>query len=138
MSAYSVSATSRLGGEAEAIAFGQRIPFDARADRDLVHPGPAELLCAALAACLLKNVERFSQLLPFSYEAARVVVEAERQDKPPRFTRFTYRLEVVTHEPVRRVELLHKNVRRFGTVSGTLDLAAEVTGELLAVASIDG
>ena len=137
MGTYSVTATSHPGGTAQAVAFDQRIPFDAGASRDLVHAGPAELLCASLAACLLKNVERFSQMLPFRYEAARVVVEAERQDKPPRFTRFTYELQLVTDEAPRRVDLLHRNVRQHGTVSSTLGLAAPVTGELVVVASLD-
>lgn len=132
---YEVSATSRPGGEAELDIFGQPIRFDAGAARDLRHPGPAELLCGALAACLLKNVERFSTMLPFEYTGARVRVEAERQDSPPRFTRFTYQLEIDTDEPPRRVELLHKNVRQFGTVSGTLAEAAEVDGALRAVRS---
>lgn len=138
MSTYEVSAASLPGGAASLDFFGRALRVDAGASRDLVHPGPAELLCGALAACLLKNVERFSQLLPFRYDGARVVVRAERQDSPPRFTRFTYHLELVTDEPARRVELLHRNVRKFGTVSGTLGEAAEVTGDLTVVESIDG
>lgn len=63
-------------------------------------------------------------------------VEATRQDAPPRFTHFTYRLELVTDEPARRVELLHQNVRKFGTVSSTLGLAAEVTGEIVVVSQL--
>ena len=133
MTAYSVSAQSSPGGEAYATAFEQRIRFDATDGRDGVYPGPAELLCASLAACLLKNVERFSHMLPFQYEGARVTVQAERQDSPPRFTRFTYRLEVITQEPPSRVDLLHRNIKKHGTVSGTLALAAELNGELLAV-----
>jgi uncharacterized OsmC-like protein len=134
---YTVTATSGPGGAGQVQVFGRALRFDGGAERDLVHPGPAELLCAALAACVLKNVERFSGMLSFQYEAARVSVEAERQDAPPRFTRFTYRLELVTREPPRRVELLHKNVRQFGTVSGTLGLAAEVVGEIVVVESLD-
>lgn len=137
MSAYFVTATSQPGGEAQVDVFGRSIRFDAGAKRDLVHPGPAELLCAALAACLLKNTERYAHILPFRYEAARVRVEAERQDVPALFTRFTYRLEIVTDEPAQRVELLHRNVRRYGTVGSTLSLAAEVTGEIVAVAAFD-
>lgn len=138
MTTYAVTATSAPGGEGHVAVFGRDLRFDSGADRDLTHPGPAELLCAALAACLLKNVERFSGIQPFRYDAARVRVEATRQDSPPRFTRFTYRIEVVTDEPPRRVELLHRNVRQFGTVSSTLGLAAEVVGDLVAVESLDG
>lgn len=137
MSDYEVTGTSQPGGQARIDVFGSTLRIDAAADRDLVHPGPAELLCGALAACLLKNVERFSQMLPFQYEGARVHVGAERQESPPRFTRFTYRLELVTDEPERRVALLHKNIRKYGTVTGTLGLAAEVVGALVVVESID-
>ena len=137
MTSYDVSATSRPGGSATLEVFERALRFDASAERDRIYPGPAELLCGALAACILKNVERFSQVLPFRYEGARVHVVAERQDSPPRFTRFTYRLELVTDEAPRRVDLLHRNVRKYGAVSGTLGEAAELVGELVVVASID-
>jgi uncharacterized OsmC-like protein len=137
MSTYSVPANSKPGGEAHVAIFDRSFRFDAGAERDLVNPGPAELLCSALAACLLKNTERYAHMLPFRYQAARVRVEAERQAAPPRFTRFTYRLEIVTDEPARRVELLHKNVLRYGTVGQTLSLAAEVSGEIVVVATLD-
>ncbi|MGZ8786109.1 MAG: OsmC family protein [Acidimicrobiia bacterium] len=98
---------------------------------DGIRPGPADLLCAALAACLLKNVERYSELLPFHYEAATVTVEAERRDAPPALTRMHYRLELVTDEPAHRVELMHRNVRKFGTITNTLAAALELTGEVV-------
>ena len=134
---YSVVGVSQPGGEAQLNVFGASLAIDAGAQRDLVRPGPAELLCGALAACVLKNVERFSQTLPFTYRAARVTVSAERQDSPPRFIRFTYRLELVTDEPPRRMALLQRNIEKFGTVSGSLGLAAEVVGELVAVEALD-
>jgi uncharacterized OsmC-like protein len=49
-------------------------------------PGPADLLASAFAACLLKNTERASQLLPFQYDGAEVDVVVRRQDNPPKFT----------------------------------------------------
>jgi uncharacterized OsmC-like protein len=137
LSAFEVSGRSRPGGEATLEVFGRELGIDAAAERERVHPGPAELPCGALAACILENVERFSQMLPFRYEGARVHVVAERQDSPPRFTRFTYRLELVTDEAPRRVDLLHRNVRDFGTVGGTLGSAAEVVGDLIVVESND-
>ncbi len=96
--------------------------------------GPADLLGAALAACLLKNVERFAALLPFRYEAASVRVTLEREDRPPRIARIRYRLVLTTDEPPRRVDLLERNLLRFGTVLNTLSTACEVRGEVVAVA----
>ena len=54
---------------------------------------------------MLKNVERFSGLLPFRYQHARVQVELERQEPPPRIVRARYTLRIVTDEPQHRLEL---------------------------------
>jgi uncharacterized OsmC-like protein len=96
-------------------------------------PGPADLLASAFAACLLKNVERSSQLMPFRYQGADVVVTAHRQDSPPRFSKIHYELSVITDEPARRVELMHANLRRYGTVCNTLASVCEVDGTVVAV-----
>ena len=92
------------------------------------HPGPAELLASAFAACLLKNVARSSALLPFAYESVEVTVVLHRQDAPPRFTALEYALHLVTSEPAHRVELLHRNLQKFGTVYNTLAAVCEVSG----------
>jgi hypothetical protein len=81
----------------------------------------------------LKNVERFSHLLPFRYESASVEVAAEREEPPPRIIRMSYRLRVVTDEAATRVALLHENIRKFGTISNTLAAVCEVVGDIEAV-----
>ncbi len=93
-------------------------------------PGPGQLLAAAFAACVIKNVERFSQILPFAYESAEIDVELHRQDRPPCFDRIEYTLRVVTDEPANRVDLLHRNLIKYGTVYNTLAAACEVTGRI--------
>jgi uncharacterized OsmC-like protein len=96
-------------------------------------PGPAELLCSAFAACVLKNVERFSEMLPFAQQGAWVRVTAERQQAPPRFTSIRYELRVFTDEPPQRVELLQRNLAKYGTVYNTLAATCDVTGNVVAV-----
>ena len=86
----------------------------------------------AFAACALKNVERFSKLLPFRYEGASIRVIAERQDASPRFTSIRYELRIATDEPPERVDLLERNTAKFGTVYNTLAAACEVSGEVIA------
>jgi hypothetical protein len=44
-------------------------------------PAPADLLAAAFAAWILKNLERFSWLLPFGDERPRVHVELEWESR---------------------------------------------------------
>jgi len=94
------------------------------------HPGPADLLAAAFAACMLKNVARSSAMMPFAYESAEVEVVMHRQDAPPRFTAIEYALHLVTAEPEHRLELLHRNLQKFGTVYNTLAAVCEVTGSV--------
>jgi uncharacterized OsmC-like protein len=130
-STYRVRAHSTLGGRAEVAAGTETVAFDASwAVGPSGLPGPGELLAAAFAACLLKNVERASKLLPVRYQSADVEVTARRQDAPPRFVDISYELHLVTDEPERRVELLHHNLRRYGTVFNTLAAACEIHGRV--------
>jgi uncharacterized OsmC-like protein len=122
---------SRPGGHGKIQCNTTEIKADTGSISDGYRPGPAELLCAALAACLLKNVERYSEMLPFRYDLASVVVDAVRRDSPPAMTGMHYRLELVTDEPPRRVELLHRNIRNYGTITNTLAAAVDLTGEVV-------
>ncbi len=130
--AYVVEA--RLAGDvvAEVACKESLIAFDSSPAPGPQLPGPAELLGAAFAACLLKNVERFSEILPFRQSGASVRVELQRQDSPPRFTRIRYELRVATDEDERRVALLHRNLQKHGTVFNTLAAGCEIEGELVA------
>lgn len=91
---------------------------------------PAELLLAAVAACMLKGIERVAPMLRFALRGAEVRVHGVRQDKPPRMLRIDYELAVDTDEPDPRIDLLHRNVRTFGTVYNTLAAAVELTGTI--------
>lgn len=129
---YRVTARTVGPGRARAEAGNEMIDFDASwASVDPSGlPGPAELLRSAFAACLIKNVERSAQLMPFRYEQAEVDVTAHRQDSPPKFTTIRYELRVTTDEPDERAQLLHRNLRKFGTVYNTLAATCDVDGSL--------
>jgi uncharacterized OsmC-like protein len=135
---YRVHGVGHPGGHSRIRCNSTDVRADTGSFSDGFRPGPAELLCASLAACLLKNIERFSEMLPFQYEMAAVEVEAFRQDAPPKMTRMRYRIEVVTDEPEHRVDLLHRNIRKHGTITNTLDAACELTGEFAARRSNEG
>lgn len=131
---YRISARLEADGRAIARAASESIAFDASWARPASGlPGPAELLASAFAACLLKNVERAGHLLSFRHEGAAVDVTVQRQDVPPRFVRIEYELRVVTEESEHRLELLHRNLRQFGTVYNTLAAACAVDGRIVAV-----
>ena len=68
---------------------------------------PAELLLAALAACMIKGIERVTPILKFSLRGVEVKLHGVRQDKPPKMVVITYELIVDTDETDRRLDLLH-------------------------------
>ena len=91
---------------------------------------PAELLLAALSACMIKGIERVVPILKFNLRGVRVTVDGVRQDVPPRMERIRYVIEVDTDEPDTRLKLLHDNVKKFGTVFNTVAPGTDVQGEL--------
>ena len=132
---YRVHGQSVSGVAASITAGNHTIPIDATwaAEEQSGLPGPAELLASAFAACLLKNLERASAMMPFEYESADVDVKSRRQDTPPKFVEIEYEVRIVTAEDRRRVELLHRNLSQFGTVFNTLAAACDVHGTVIAV-----
>jgi uncharacterized OsmC-like protein len=91
---------------------------------------PAELLLAALSACMIKGIERVTPILKFQLRGVEVRVHGVRQDVPPRLESISYQIIVDTDEPDRRLDLLHENVRKYGTVFNTVAPGTELTGVL--------
>lgn len=92
---------------------------------------PAEMLLAALAACIIKSAERALPLLGFDMRGMHVHLHAIRQDAPPQITSIDYLVTVDTDESDRRLDLLHKNIRKYGTISNTLALAVALDGRIV-------
>jgi uncharacterized OsmC-like protein len=91
---------------------------------------PAELLLAALSACMIKGIERVTPMLKFSLRGVEVRVHGVRQDVPPKMESIDYEIVVDTDEPERRLELLHENVKKFGTVFNTIAPGTQLSGRL--------
>lgn len=91
---------------------------------------PAEMLLAALAACIIKSAERALPMLGFDLRGLNVQLQAIRQDAPPRIVSIDYLVTVDTDESDRRLDLLHKNIRKYGTISNTLAPAVALDGRI--------
>ncbi len=91
---------------------------------------PAELLLAALSACIIKGIERVTPILKFSLRGVEVRVEGVRQDVPPKMESITYEIIVDTDENEHRLALLHDNVKKYGTVFNTIAPGTQLTGVL--------
>jgi len=127
---YEITATVNSGGEASARANQSEIVFDATSGRDQALPNPAELLLTSLAACLLKNVQRYSEILEIPYRSARVTIHGIRNDNPPSMKEISYKLEIDTDADERKLENWHKNILKFGTITNTLKQACKLTGTM--------
>jgi len=91
---------------------------------------PAELLLAALSACIIKGIERVTPILEFELRGVEVRVHGVSQDAPPLMESIDYEIIVETDESDHRLELLHDNVRKYGTVFNTVSPGTELNGVL--------
>jgi uncharacterized OsmC-like protein len=91
---------------------------------------PAELFLAAVAACMIKGIERVTPMLKFELRGVEVKLHGLRQDAPPKMISVDYEIIVDTDEDDRRLDLLHTNVRKFGTISNTVAEATKLEGSI--------
>jgi uncharacterized OsmC-like protein len=92
---------------------------------------PVELLLAALAACMIKGVERVTPMLQFSLRGVTVHLQAIRQDAPPKLVKIQYEIIVDSDETDARLDLLLRNILKYGTISNTLVAAVPLEGHLI-------
>ncbi len=91
---------------------------------------PAELLLAAISACMIKGMERVAPILKFEYSGVEVKLHGVRQDVPPKMESINYEIIVATEEPDSRLELLHKNIKQYGTVFNTVAPGTTLIGKI--------
>jgi uncharacterized OsmC-like protein len=91
---------------------------------------PAELFLASIAACMIKGIERVTPMLNFRLRGVDVHLHGVRQDAPPRMVSIDYELIVDTDESEQRLQLLHTNVRKYGTISNTVAKAVRLEGSV--------
>lgn len=99
-------------------------------------PNPAELFLSSFAACILKNVERFSGMMKFTYTKATLEVNATRLENPPRMDNIVYDLTIYTHDNKLNSDLLKKNIEKFGTIYNTVKLSSSISGTIRAIENV--
>jgi uncharacterized OsmC-like protein len=130
MLAYQVNATriDTHGSRAHCKNADILLDTDASGREDAFNP--AELLLAAIAACMIKGIERVTPLLKFDLRGVEVRVHGVRQDTPPMMVSVDYELIVDTDEDDFRLDLLHQNVQRYGTIFNTVAAATKLEGTI--------
>jgi len=128
---YDVKAEQILPHVSTSRAKRAQIYFDSSPGQSEHLMNPAELLLSAFAACIIKNIERFADILHYSCNDVTVRVHGVREGPPPRITQVTYEIELWTDAPVRKVDLLHHNLRKYGTIFNTVAAACDVSGRII-------
>jgi len=127
---YHITATANAGNDAILSIKDATINFGTTPKTEADLPNPAELFLGAIAACILKNVERFSGLLKFEYESAHLTVRAKRLENPPRMDEIFYELTVISQDPKLNAQLLQRNFEKFGTIYNTVKQASAISGTI--------
>ena len=133
---YQITAASVANNDAEIHAKESTIGFGTTPQTAESLPSPAELFLGAFSACMLKNVERFSEMMKFSYTKATVEVNAERLEKPPRMDNLQYKLTIYSNDTALNTDLLKRNIEKFGTIYNTVKLSCNISGTIKTVQDV--
>ena len=136
---FSLWQSSRYEVDARVVAPGKAVVTSKEGDNRLRRLGRSVAgasrpgRSAGGGVCGLHTQERGALLhmLPFRHWAASIHVEADRDEPPPRIARIRYELRLVTDEKPERVELLRRNLVKYGTVYNTLAPACEISGAIV-------
>lgn len=127
---YFSKATSSSNENASIKIKDSEIIFGITPESDTILPNPAELFLGSFSACILKNVERFSDLMKFEYSNAELTVNATRLENPPRMDELTYELKIYSKDPKLNIDLLKKNIEKFGTIFNTVKTSCKINGKI--------
>jgi len=133
---YQIKASSLSNEDAIIHIKTSDIDFGTTVKTAEVLPNPAELFLGSFAACMLKNVERFSTMMKFSYTKTTLNVSATRLDNPPRMENINYDLTIYTKDDKLNVELLKKNIEKFGTIYNTIKLSCSISGTIKTIKNV--
>jgi uncharacterized OsmC-like protein len=130
---YSIKASSVSKDKASAKIKETVINFGITPESVDVLANPAELFLSSVAACILKNVERFSEIMNYTYISADIVITATRIEKPARMDEIEYDLTLTSKQAGINIDLLKKNIEKYGTIFNTVKLSGEIKGNIRCV-----
>jgi len=127
---YQIKASSASNKDAVIHIKQSNINFGTTSKTAETLPNPAELFLGSFAACMLKNVERFSGMMKFTYTNAFLEVNATRVENPSRMESIVYNLTIYTSDKKLNTDLLKKNIEKFGTIYNTMKLSCSISGTI--------
>ena len=70
-------------------------------------------------------------ILKFALRGVEVTIDGVRRDVPPRMESIRYTIVVDTDETDQRLNLLHENVKKYGTIFNTVAPGTDLQGVLI-------
>ncbi|MAU14978.1 MAG: osmotically inducible protein C [Muricauda sp.] len=133
---YQIKASSVANDDAKIHIKESNIAFGTTQKTADSLPNPAELFLGSFAACMLKNVERFSAMMRFSYTKTTLEVKATRLESPPRMDAIEYNLTIYSDDDKLNTALLKKNIEKFGTIYNTVKRSCSISGTIKTVPNV--
>ena len=133
---YQIKASSIANKDAVIHVKESNIAFGTTPKTANTLPNPAELFLGSFASCMLKNVERFSEILKFDYTKATVEVNAIRLENPLKMDNIVYELTIYSNDKKLNTALLKKNIEKFGTIYNTVKLSCSITGTINTIENV--
>lgn len=133
---YQIDASSKVNEDAVIHIKESHIEFGTTSKTAKILPNPAELFLCSFAACMLKNVERFSILMKFNYTKTTLEVNATRLENPPRMENLVYKLTIYSDDQKLNTALLKKNIEKHGTIYNTIKLSCHIEGTIKTIQNV--
>lgn len=133
---YHIKASSISNKDAVVHIKQSNIDFGTTSKSAETLPNPSELFLGSFASCILKNVERFSGMMKFTYSKATIEVNATRLENPPRMQNIIYSLTVYSNDKKLNSDLLEKNIEKFGTIYNTVKLSCSISGTISTIDNV--
>ena len=92
---------------------------------------PVETLLAALAACMFKGTERVRESLALDFTSMEIDLQAVRPATEARIESITYQVRIATNADDRKLELLHENLKKHGTIYNTVRQGTNISGTIV-------
>ena len=80
---YTITARSKPNEKAYSYAKKFKVYFDDKTKSQKDLPNPAELLITSVAACMMKNINRYAKILSYDFEEVEITMTGFRNDAPP-------------------------------------------------------
>jgi uncharacterized OsmC-like protein len=133
---YQINASSKVNEDAVIHIKESNIEFGTTSKTAKILPNPAELFLGSFAACMLKNVERFSEMMKFNYTKTTLEVNATRLENPPRMENLIYNLTIYSSDTKLNTALLKKNIKKHGTIYNTIKLSCHIEGTIKTIQNV--